>query len=223
MLRNHPYFIYILLKLKYKILHYPIRSFMHKYKQYIDTKVSLSLEDWQKLSQLYTLQIYQKGDTIITANNVCNYSYYLSQGIARSYFINENYTEITCGVHIHDKDNTNDIVLGDIKSILTQETSNIYCESLSTCHVYIAKLENIHQLFYDNIEWTNFVKVSTQERLVKTLQYQQIFAGLNATQRYIKLQEEYPHYEKTLTSYQLASVLGITPQSLSRIRAQLQR
>lgn len=194
---------------------------MHKYKKYIDTKVSLSLDNWEQLAQLYTLNVYKKGDFIIVANEECKYSYYLSEGSARSYFINENYTEITCGVHLHNSSNTNDIVLGDIKSILSKETSNIYCQALSTCHVYSAKLEDINQFFADNIEWANFVKISTQERLVKTLHYQEIFSGLNATQRYIKLQEEYPHYEKVLTSYQLASILGITPQSLSRIRTQL--
>lgn len=196
---------------------------MHKYKKYIDTKVSFSLDNWKHLAQLYTLHVYKKGDLIITAHEECKYSYYLAKGSARSYFINENYIEITCGVHVNDRHNTNDIVLGDIKSILSKEMSNVYCEALSTCHVYSAKLEHIHQLFCDNIEWTNFVKISTQEKLVKTLHYQQIFAGLNATQRYIKLQEEYPHYEKVLTSYQLASILGITPQSLSRIRTQLHR
>lgn len=195
---------------------------MHKYKKYIAKKVSLSLDDWEQLAQLYTLHVYKKGDLIIRANEECKYSYYLSEGSARSYFINENYSEITCGVHLHDRYNSNDIVLGDIKSILSKETSNIYCEALSTCHVYSAKLEEINQLFSDNMQWNNFVKISTQERLVKTLHYQEVFAGLNATQRYLKLQEEYPHYEKVLTSYQLASILGITPQSLSRIRTQLQ-
>jgi len=196
---------------------------MHKYKKYIDSKVSLNSDSWKQLFELYTLKVYKKGDLIITANEECKYSYYLSEGRARSYFINDNYTEITCGVHLHDENNTNDIVLGDVKSILSKETSNLYCEALSTCHVYVAKLEAIHQLLCANIEWTNFVKISTQERLVKTLQYQETFLGLNATQRYIKLQEEYPYYEKVLTSYQLASVLGITPQSFSRIRTQLNK
>ena len=45
--------------------------------------------------------------------------------------------------------------------------------------------------------------------------------SLTAKEKYQKFVEEYELFEKVIPNYQIASFLGITPESLSRIRKEI--
>jgi len=45
----------------------------------------------------------------------------------------------------------------------------------------------------------------------------------SAQERYLQFLEDYPNIEERLNNYHIASYLGITPESLSRIRTNLRK
>jgi CRP-like cAMP-binding protein len=58
--------------------------------------------------------------------------------------------------------------------------------------------------------------IATQRRILSTI-------SKTAEERYLEFLEKYPTLEQRVPQRQIASYLGITPESLSRIRRQLAR
>ena len=78
-----------------------------------------------------------------------------------------------------------------------------------------SKVEKFYQEFpqFETIQRKNFEKriSALQKRILSLL-------ALSATEKYNQFIKEYTEFEKIIPNYQIASYLGITPQSLSRIR-----
>ena len=65
---------------------------------------------------------------------------------------------------------------------------------------------------------TNFAKYLLNAQLITVFQRTQMMQRLTAKEKYELMKEIAPVYEEVLPDYQYATVLGITPQSLSRIK-----
>ncbi len=74
--------------------------------------------------------------------------------------------------------------------------------------VEIPKLERFYRLLLQN------AFISMQRRIAENM-------SLSAEERYANFQQRYPHFEQRLPLKQIASYLGITPESLSRIRKKM--
>jgi CRP-like cAMP-binding protein len=82
----------------------------------------------------------------------------------------------------------------------------------------IIKNENVESFYkqfpqFETFQRKNFEKrtATLQKRILSLL-------TLTAAEKYNQFIKDYSVFEKTIPNYQIASYLGITPQSLSRIR-----
>ncbi|WP_428737343.1 Crp/Fnr family transcriptional regulator [Sulfurimonas sp.] len=191
---------------------------MKFFKQYVESFLELSDEEWQYISSLYAPKYFKKGEIIFFAGNVCTKSYYLSDGQVRSYGIDSQGKEFTWSVHINDKNNKFSPFLGDLLSLLTQQESDIFFEALNDCTVYIAEYSKIEELYTSDIKWMQLAKEVAESHFVYFTQYNRMLKRLDAKERYLAIKSSFPIFEEILPDYQLASLLDITPQSLSRIK-----
>jgi CRP-like cAMP-binding protein len=190
---------------------------MKKLRAYSEPMIQLNDEEWRESTKFYTLHTFQKGESIRTAGEVCNQAYYLSKGAVRSYMITDEGKEKTLMVHVNKKDAFLDPFFGDFISYITQTEGEFFCEALEPCEVYITDYKNIENLYNSDIRWMRVGKLLAEEQLVKLVERKK-WSTLDATKRYEYIQKNKPLYEELLPDYQLASLLNITPQSLSRIK-----
>jgi len=108
--------------------------------------------------------------------------------------------------------------ISDYITLYTDNKSVVTIESLTHSKVLIidnSKVEKFYQEFpqFETIQRKNFEKriSALQKRILSLL-------ALSATEKYNQFIKEYTEFEKIIPNYQIASYLGITPQSLSRIR-----
>ena len=108
--------------------------------------------------------------------------------------------------------------ISDYITLYTDNKSVVSIESLTHSKVLIidnSKVEKFYQEFpqFETIQRKNFEKriSALQKRILSLL-------ALSATEKYNQFIKEYTEFEKIIPNYQIASYLGITPQSLSRIR-----
>ncbi len=83
-------------------------------------------------------------------------------------------------------------------------------KDLDLLYERVPKFERFFRLLLQN------AFVALQERVLSNL-------SENAEERYLKFREKYPLIDRRVPQNQVASYLGITPESLSRIRKKLSR
>lgn len=183
---------------------------MHPFRKYILTYNALSEEEWQKIENCLTRKKYNKGDIILESGKICRKLFFLEEGFLRFYIFVEGekvskfFTEPPY-CFTSQRSFTNDIPTND----------NI--EVLKDAIVWeISKEDAFNLLSIPN--WSEFVRKLIQEVQFYTEQILEEAQTNTAEKRYIKmLQDGHPILQNAPLK-DIASYLGIAPQSLSRIR-----
>ena len=155
-----------------------------------------------------------KGEVLIREGQMVKKTFFVISGCLRSFCIDNNGKEHTLLFAIKDW------WISDYIAIHTDElaTLTIECLTDSTIIEFNAKqLDEIHTLFpeFESYQRHNLERhvVSLHKRILNQLQ-------LSAPERYDLFLKQYPDIEQHARNYHIASYLGITQQSLSRIRVE---
>ncbi|ARV08234.1 hypothetical protein BTO05_00740 [Winogradskyella sp. PC-19] len=185
---------------------------MNELLDYFKNTVTISPEIENKLNEIIKEKNLVKGEQILTDNSIKKEHVFVASGCLRSFFKTEDGKEHTIQFAIKNW------WISDYITLYTDNKSVVTIESLTHSKVLIidnSKVEKFYQKFpqFETIQRKNFEKriSALQKRILSLL-------ALSATEKYNQFIKEYTEFEKIIPNYQIASYLGITPQSLSRIR-----
>ena len=106
-------------------------------------------------------------------------------------------------------------------SFTLQRTSEIWIEALEICNVWFWNTSDVHPLFQEHPAWLLFAKTMA-ERLFFRKELKEIeLLKCSAEERYRHFLANFPGLSQRIPQYHIATYLGITPESLSRIRSKL--
>ena len=178
----------------------------------IKESFNLSVEAEEFIYSISEEKIFKKGEVLIREGQIVRKVFFVQEGCLRSYCIDKNGREHTLLFAIKNW------WISDYIAIFADELASLSVECLDDSKVIefdMKKLNTIHSLFpeFEPYQRRNLELhiVSLQKRILNQLQ-------LTATERYDLFLEEYPDIEQHTRNYHIASYLGITQQSLSRIR-----
>ena len=181
--------------------------------EYISKRIDLSNEVKEFTRSISTSRKLLKGDILISENQLVNKTYFVLDGCLRSYVLDSSGKEHTLQFALK-----NDWI-SDYIAIFNKEKSIQTVECIVDSHIVetsvIEGIENIFLKFpqIESMHRKNLERhvVSLQKRILNQLQ-------LNSSENYIQFLKQYPGIENYALNYHIASYLGITTQSLSRIR-----
>lgn len=168
------------------------------------------------LRSLMKEQSYKKGDIIRGAINLINYSYYIKRGAARVF--------VTSG----GKEHTLSFSFDDEFIIATQQSLKDNPDTIAI--QFLEPTETIyfpHHKIKDNLNDSTTVETTSSLLFLNAalLRYTSlleeriyIMQTLNATQRYKWVIKRHPRILETAPATQIASYLGLTKETLYRIR-----
>jgi len=175
--------------------------------------ITLTPEEEQYLTSILKIKKLKKKQYLLQEGDITRHQYFVNKGCLRTYTIDEKGQEHIIQFAIEDW------WTGDMYSFLTQtaarytidaiEDSELLClekNALEELYIKVPKFEK----FFRNLLQNAFI--SLQERITSNL-------SQPADERYCTFINKYPDMEKRLPLKQIASYLGITPESLSRIRS----
>lgn len=177
--------------------------------------LSFSADEIKIIESVFHKVIYKKGDIILQPDDIVDNHYYILEGCLRSYYIDNQGKEHTVQFGIKDwwiSDYT--AFFSESKSIMTIEVIQdaiLYRLSKSDKEFLYTKIPRIESFFRKKLEKAF---AAFQKRILSNL-------SQTATQRYTNFMKTYPNIEKNIKNYHIASYLGITTESLSRIRKDL--
>jgi CRP-like cAMP-binding protein len=172
-------------------------------------------EELEEVFRAHEKVFFSKGDFILKEGKTANEYYILEKGMARSFVNDFNGNEVTTNFFVE-----GEIVI-EVSSIFqripTQE--NIVC--ISDCECWKMDFEIFQNLFHKIPNLAEWGRTWMSQQLFVYKQRSVEMFTLSATSRYLKLLEQKSQVVQFAPLKQVASYLGVTDTSLSRIRKEL--
>lgn len=175
----------------------------------------LSEQELDEIRTNFKEVTYQKGDTILEIGDSAKYQYYVQDGCLRAFFIDEKGREHTLQFAVQDW------WISDYTAYFTGDMAIMSIECIQDAVLYRASRETMESLFREAPRLETFFRKKL-ERAFASFQ-KRILSNLanSAQERYLAFLEDYPQVEKSVKNYHIASFLGITTETLSRVRKEI--
>ena len=154
----------------------------------------------------------KKGTVLQSSGDEGHYSYFVREGLLRSYTIDEKGKE---HVFMFAPEGW---VIGDIESHTFDKPTVLYIDALEDCEIDV-----IDASFFNFIDELPSDALKSQvvklQRRVSVLQHRVLMLlSANAAERYQEFIKTYPNITQRAPQKMIASYLGVTPEALSKIR-----
>ena len=180
----------------------------------IKSSQSLSQEAEDYLYSISTNKTFAKGEILIRQGQRVKNIYFVTDGCLRSYCYDKNGKEHTLQFAIKKW------WISDYIAIHSDESATLTVECLTESKVIEFKAKDLELMLTLFPDFERFQRkilerhvVSLNKRILNQLQ-------LTASERYDLFVEQYPAIEQYTHNYHIASYLGVTQESLSRIRVE---
>ena len=176
----------------------------------------MSDEKADLISTYFIQKSFTKETLLIQEGKTSKNSYFLESGIIRCYIIDLNGNEVTTRFFSAPD------FLNDYLSFFEQKPSEENYELLTDCVLYSISYDNVQHCFHTIPEFREW------GRMLLTLNYTFVNKKMialykeTAQERYLNLQKSNPEIIEKVPLHIIASYLGITKFSLSRIRKEIQ-
>jgi CRP-like cAMP-binding protein len=183
--------------------------------EYIEKSISISDDIVNDLKAIIVERNIQKGELILQENTNRKIQIFVASGCLRAFYKTEN-----------DKDHTLQFAtknwwISDYMTLFNSEKSILSIESLSHSKIAIIEQSQLEELYLKFPEFGSINRMNLQNRIASLQKRIFWLLTLTAKEKYEKFIREYEVFEKVIPNYQIASFLGITPESLSRIRKEI--
>jgi CRP-like cAMP-binding protein len=160
-------------------------------------------------------EMISKNDFLLKEGETCRHSFFVESGLLRQYSIDEKGKE-----HIIQFAPENWII-SDRESVYFKNSSIYFIQAIEKTNVYFIDEEFILNLSKTNPEFLEFNNQLLHNHI---RQLQKRINGLlseSAEERYLEFIKIYPDIQLRVPQTMIASYLGMTPESLSRVRKDL--
>ena len=187
---------------------------MDKLNQHIGKRIKLTENDKELLEKVFVPIEVQAKSVLIESGKIERYLYFLSKGIVKGYK-NQNGKIIV--EHLIEENN----FFTSIDSFINDSASMDFFETITDCELYKISKTDFDLLRKTEPKWVGFIETVTNENLQCKMERLNDFQTLSAKERYLKFLKSSSNLAQNVSVENIASFLGIEPQSLSRIRRQI--
>ena len=188
---------------------------MEIFKQYLKDKARVTDAQFRQLEKLLGEKKIEKADFLLRQGELCDKVFFVEKGLLRAYKVDDEGKE-----HINQFAPENWFIT-DRSSILFNHPSEYFIDALEDSELIV--FENEFLIEASNIS-TSFREYNKNllHNHIRQLQIRiDSLLGLPAEKRYLDFIETYFNLTLRVPQWMIASYLGISPESLSRVRKKL--
>ena len=181
--------------------------------QYLDLS-ALTPDEQEAILKLNSVKTFQKGDLLLKEGETLTKSFFVIKGCVRQYHLKDG-QEMTTFFYTDDQSIFPNVTASRV------QISQHNLECVEECSLSVTTLEQEQDLMKSFPRLGDLCRVVTEKQFGD---YQEMFAKyISSTpeERYLELVENRPELLNKVPQYQVASYLGVKPESLSRIRKRL--
>ena len=180
-----------------------------------ERKLNLTDREFEWYASLFQQKYMKKGEFLLNEGEVCKYTAFVVKGCLRSYTIDNKGKE-----HIMQFAPEN-WWISDMDSFAKKTPSIYFIDALEDSEVLLIDSSSYDKAMVQLPQLALFFQELIQNRQAAS-QKRIIFSmSASAEERYLDFLKTYPAFIQRVPQHMIASYLGITPESLSRVRKQI--
>ncbi len=185
---------------------------MNELIDYIQHDITLSDELQKRFKDIIVEKRLVKGQKLLHEDSHKKEHNFVASGCLRSFYKTDNGKEHTLQFAVKNW------WINDYMTFYTDRKSVVTIESLSHSKILVIGKENLERIYQEYPQFATLHRRNFEKRIA-TLQKRILsLLALTAAEKYDQFVNDYAVFEKLIPNFQIASYLGITPESLSRIR-----
>lgn len=172
----------------------------------------VSLNARQLFIEAAEVKEWKKGKDIFVAGKTNSSEYILISGMAHRYNVSEDGAMVTTGFY-------------GPAAVVTPHFARVHkgkcifsLQTLTDVVLAEIRVSELDSLRYQHKEWTAFGMQVVEAELLRTFYNEVVFRSYSARERLLAMRAQFPQLENEVPHQVIASYLGITPVSLSRLR-----
>jgi CRP-like cAMP-binding protein len=177
--------------------------------------VVITDEEFDFCKTLFIPKKLRKRQYLLQEGDVNKYTSFVEKGMLRTYSVDEKGNEPILQFSFEGW------WVADLYSFLTNEPSKYNIEALEDCELLLITKPSWDKMLDKIPALERYFRILIQNSLIATQQRLMGSISETAQEKYIKLIDNFPGCLHRVPQHMIASYLGITPETLSRIRGQM--
>lgn len=182
------------------------------FRKNLETKIAITDEEFTLITSVLKPTVIKRKKDLLQIGQVCNHLAYVQSGCLRSFSIDTKGNERVIQIALED------FWIADLSSFIARKEGQLCIEALEDTKVLLLRFDDLENLFIKIPVLERFFRILYGNAYVATLERLNNVYSETAEVRYNNLLSKYPTITQRIPLIHIASFLGITPESLSRIR-----
>lgn len=180
----------------------------------IGKHIQLTKAEEDHFKSILKHRVLRKRQYLLQAGDVCRYENYVIKGCLRAYTVGNKGEEHIAMFGMEDW------WISDLYSFLTETPATQHIDALEDSEVFSMEKKDLENLYKEVPKFDRLMRILLQNAFVAN--QNRILASISQTaeEQYLAFIQKYPSLEQRVPQHQIASYLGITPETISRIRKQ---
>jgi CRP-like cAMP-binding protein len=187
---------------------------IEKFLKFLKTIPGFSTNAIELARPFIQVKVLKKGEFFVEKDKTCKHFAFVADGILRAYSLYDGVENTTCLC----SDNT---FATSTISFITQTPSNASIQALEEVTLVLISHENLTQLYSKSSFWEKVGRVVAEREYIELQQSGWRHGPIPAHDKYLTLLKENPGIVNRVPLQYIASYIGVTPETLSRIRKKI--
>ena len=182
-----------------------------KLKEYCRRIVPLTDNELKLIDKYFEITLIDKKNFLLTNGRICNFIAFISEGAIRHFHV-KNGIEKTCDISFANSWVT------DFQSFTYGTSCIMNLQALENTTVFVIKKKNLIELYEKCSKYETFGRLMAEQVAQRATEIAMSLSSDKPEERYLNLIKSHPDIFQRVQQKYIANFLGISPESLSRIR-----
>ena len=185
-----------------------------KLKTYCKTKVPLTSEELNIIDNYFEVLFLKKKEFLLKDGQVCNFIGFIADGTIRHFHLKDG-VEKTCDISFENSWVT------DFQSFNQNANCIMNLQAMEDTNVFIIRKENLYSLYKECSKYETFGRLMAEQVAQRATEIAMSLSSEKPEERFRNLIAKQPDLFKRVPQKYIANFLGVSPESLSRIRKRI--
>jgi CRP-like cAMP-binding protein len=184
------------------------------FRKYLEDKISLTEQNFDLIESVSTIKKLRKRQYLLQEGDICRFNAFVCKGFLRYYYVDDKGQE-----HILQFAPEN-YWTGDRESLDAELPSKYNIDAIEDSEILLIKKNDFEMLFKTIPAFNDFVNKTIKKNVLVLQERIHVSITHTAEEKYTNFITKYPSITNRVPQHMIASYLGISAETLSRVRKQ---